>query len=376
MFKAYADTDHVTEATGKTIAITISKNGGAFGNPNAGATNATEVSSGWYKVTLDTTDTGTVGPLAVRGTNADIDDVGVLYYVVKATNGGWTALPDTAVTTNASLITSGTGTAQLSVSSGKALLQDGAVTAAVIATGAIDADALAADASGEIADAVLREAVADHAGVAGSLAEYVDQIASLPAVNEIVDAMFTANTGQTAATAVDGSPVKEILDALPTAASNATAVWAAGTRSLTVLDEDSTTLDLDATIRAAVGLAAANLDTQIGDLPTNAELAAALAAADDAVLAAIAALNNLSAAQVNAEVVDALATDTYAEPTGVPAATATLAAKIGVLHMALRNQITVEAGAKTVFDDGGAAEWKKVLSDDGTTYTEGEATTP
>ena len=41
-------------------------------------------------------------------------------------------------------------------------------------------------------------------------------------------------------------------------------------------------------IRAAIGMAAANLDTQLGDLPTNAELATALAAADDAVLAAVA----------------------------------------------------------------------------------------
>jgi hypothetical protein len=86
----------------------------------------------------------------------------------------------------------------------------------------------------------------------------------------------------------------------------ATGVWAAGTRTLSALDEDNTTLDLDATIRAAVGLASANLDTQIGDLPTNAELATSQASADDATLAAIAALNNLSAAQVNAEVDTAL----------------------------------------------------------------------
>lgn len=61
--------------------------------------------------------------------------------------------------------------------------------------------------------------------------------------------------------------------------------------------------DLDAAgVRTAVGLAAANLDTQLGDLPTNAELTAALAAADDAVLAAIAALNNLSAADIRTAV--------------------------------------------------------------------------
>lgn len=44
------------------------------------------------------------------------------------------------------------------------------------------------------------------------------------------------------------------------------------------------------------------LTTAVADLPTNAELTTALGTADDAVLAAIAALNNLSAAQVNAEV--------------------------------------------------------------------------
>lgn len=46
-------------------------------------------------------------------------------------------------------------------------------------------------------------------------------------------------------------------------------VWGGGTRTLTALDEDSTTLDLDTTIRAAVGLASANLDTQITGVNTN-----------------------------------------------------------------------------------------------------------
>lgn len=96
-FKAYLASDHVTEATGKTIAITISKNKGAFGNPSAGATNATEISSGWYYVDLSTTDAGTLGPVAVRGAAATIDDVGVLLEVVSATTGGATNL-DAAVT--------------------------------------------------------------------------------------------------------------------------------------------------------------------------------------------------------------------------------------------------------------------------------------
>lgn len=120
VFKAYLASDHVSEATSKTIAITISKNGGAFGNPNAGATNATEISSGWYKVTLDTTDTGTLGPLALRGAVATIDDVGVLLTVVAATNGGLTALPAVASGSAGGVLIQGTGTTGLSVSSGVA----------------------------------------------------------------------------------------------------------------------------------------------------------------------------------------------------------------------------------------------------------------
>jgi hypothetical protein len=136
----------------------------------------------------------------------------------------------------------------------------------------------------------------------------------------------------------------------------------------TLIDAISTAIgalnDLDATeVQAAAEAALAAFD-------------GATATDTDALATAIAALNDLSAADVNAEVVDALATDTYAEPTGTPGATITLAAKISWLFMALRNPITITATDKTFLDDGGSAEWKKTLSDDGTTYTESEATTP
>jgi hypothetical protein len=102
------------------------------------------------------------------------------------------------------------------------------------------------------------------------------------------------------------------------------------------------------------------------------DLDAILVDTDTTIPSLIAALNDLSAAAVNAEVVDALATDTYGEPAGVPGATVALATKIGYLYMALRNQVTVTATKKTFFDDGGAAEWEKDLSDDGVTFTETE----
>jgi hypothetical protein len=75
------------------------------------------------------------------------------------------------------------------------------------------------------------------------------------------------------------------LDALPTAAENTSAVWAAGTRTLTsganiALAKGTGVTgfnDLDAAgVRSAVGLASANLDTQLGGLPTAAENAGAV----------------------------------------------------------------------------------------------------
>lgn len=74
MLKAYNTSDG-SAATGKTIAVVISKNGGSFANPAAGVTNATEVSNGWYYADLGTSDTGTLGPLVVRGTATGVDDV-------------------------------------------------------------------------------------------------------------------------------------------------------------------------------------------------------------------------------------------------------------------------------------------------------------
>lgn len=110
--QAYLSSDHVSPATGKTIAVTISKNAGAYANPSGGATNATEIASGSYYVDLSTTDTGTLGPLFVLGTATGTDNVVAIYNVVKATNGGFTALPDANANANGGLpILSNSGTA-------------------------------------------------------------------------------------------------------------------------------------------------------------------------------------------------------------------------------------------------------------------------
>lgn len=91
--KVFLSSDHISPATGKTVAVVISKNGGAFGNPSAGATNATEISNGWYYVDLSTTDTGTAGPLIVRGTATSCDDSEQLFFVADPHNAGFDGVP-------------------------------------------------------------------------------------------------------------------------------------------------------------------------------------------------------------------------------------------------------------------------------------------
>lgn len=81
--------------------------------------------TGWYKFALSQADTnGNNCAFNFTGTGAvpqTVNFVTTACDPTVATNFGITSLPTTAVTTNGSLITSGTGTAQLSVTSGRAL---------------------------------------------------------------------------------------------------------------------------------------------------------------------------------------------------------------------------------------------------------------
>jgi len=268
VFKAYLASDHVTEATGKTIAITISKAGGAFGNPNAGATNATEITSGWYKVTLDTTDTNTLGVIAVRGAVATIDDVGIWYYVVSATTGGATNL-------------------------------DAAVSAIKTKTDFLPSAT---------------------AGAAGGVF-----IAGTNAATVVTTSLTTTFTGN-----LTGS-VASVTGAVGSVTGAVGSVTGA--------------------VGSVTGLTASNLDATISSRATP--------------------------AQVNAEVVDGLNVDTYAEPAqGAPAATASLQTKLSYLYKAWRNKDTQTATTYSLYnDDAATVDHKATVSDDGTTFTRGEIAT-
>lgn len=116
----------------------------------------------------------------------------------------------------------------------------------------------------------------------------------------------------------------------------------------------------------------ATLTTIAGYLDT--EVAAILEDTGTTLPAQIAALNNLSAAEVNAEVVDALNVDTYAEPgSGAPPATASLATKIGYPYKAWRNKVTQSSTTYSLYnDDGTTVGQSATVGDDGSIFTKGE----
>jgi hypothetical protein len=88
-------------------------------------------------------------------------------------------------------------------------------------------------------------------------------------------------------------------------------------------------------------------------------------------------LNTQAKADVNAEVVDALATDTYAEPgQATPAATLSLAAKINYLFKSWRNRKTQTSTTWSLYnDDATTVAQKATVSDNGTTAEKTEITT-
>jgi hypothetical protein len=130
---------------------------------------------------------------------------------------------------------------------------------------------------------------------------------------------------------------------------------------------------LDVSAGGEAGLDWAN----VGSPTTALNLSATNIDVDQIVASVSGAVGSLAAqakTDVNVEVVDALATDTYAEPgQGAPAATTTLAAKINYLFKLMRNKIEQTATTLSVYDDAGTTvDQKSTVSDDATTYTRGE----
>lgn len=202
-------------------------------------------------------------------------------------------------------------------------VETGAITAGAIAADAIGASELAADAVAEIADAVWDEATSGHT-TSGTFGEQL---------KTDVDAIL-ADTGTDGVVVASGSKTGYSLTAT-TGLGNQTA-------------------DITGNLVGTVSTV-----TNLTNAPTSGDLTATMKAS------------------VNAEVLDVLNTDTFAEPgQGAPAATTTLVAKIGYLFKAFRNRSTQTSSEYALYaDDGTTKDQEAAVSDNGTTFERGEMTT-
>ena len=84
--------------------------------------------------------------------------------------------------------------------------------------------------------------------------------------------------------------------------------------------------------------------------------------------------NQHTLAEINAEMVDVMKTDTLAEQgQAAPPTTPTFEEAVMYNYQALIHRVTVTATSKEFANNAGTVIWTKALSDDGTTYTEAES---
>lgn len=166
-----------------------------------------------------------------------------------------------------------------------AALVSGRIDASVgaMASGVVTAAALATDAGAEIADAVWDEAISGHL-TAGSTGNALNAAGSAgdPWSTALPGAYGAGSAGKIIGDNINATISSRLASASYTAPDNA---------SITAIKAKTDNLPTDPADQSLIIAATDALATLIGDVPTNAELSTALAAADDATLAAIAALS-------------------------------------------------------------------------------------
>jgi hypothetical protein len=231
-----------------------------------------------------------------------------------------------------------------------------AITATSIAADAITAAKVAADVHAEAADANWDEAVAGHS-TPGTFGQAYDSVSI---------GVFIADDA-IGSDQLHSSAINEIVDA--TWDELQSAHGGAGTFGEIATEIAAILLDT-----AEIGAAGAGLTEAggTGDHLTALATAANLATVDgivDAILldtAEIANLNDISAADVNAQMVDVMATDTHAQPgQESPAATTSYSLMLRYLYKMMRNRKEQTADTFSLYDDAGTTvDQKSAVSDD------------
>jgi hypothetical protein len=181
-----SSTDHVTPVTGLSPTVVISKNGGAFASPSGAVS---EIGNGWYAIAGNATDRDTLGELLIHATGTGADPVDDRYMIVAYDPFDSVRLGLTALAT----------------------LTDETYGLSAIET---------------LVDDLESRLTATRAGYLDNLSAGAVALASGVTVTTNND-----KTGYTASTVSDKTGYS-LSVAPPTASDIATAVWAAGTRTL------------------------------------------------------------------------------------------------------------------------------------------------
>lgn len=336
---------------------------------------------------------------------------------VNATHAAGTAWNSGAITS--STLASGTITAASIASSAisSAKFAAGAITATVIADGAIDAATFAADVDAEflsyiVDDATRIDASSLNTATVTSIPAILDDTGTsgvVVAAGSKTGYTLTATTGLGNQTANITGTITTVtnLTNLPAITSNwltaaglasdavaeiADGIWdealsghsTAGSAGLALSTASSGGVDPSVLADAiwdealsghatsgTAGAVLSAVDSKTTNLPSD---PADQSAVEAAITSATSGLSTLTASDVNAQVLDVLNVDTFAELSSVPSATATLRQMMQFVFMWFRNKSTQTSSQRRLFaDDGSTAVATETVSDDGTTYTKGEA---
>lgn len=353
-------TDHVTGKTGLSPTVTISKNGGAFASPSGAVS---EVGNGLYKVAGNATDSNTVGELWVHATATGADPTDTSYTVVAydpfdSVRLGLTALPNVVAAGNGGLPT---------------VNASNEVKAIVYAynTGMTP---LQPTVSGRTLDVTLTGAAGIDWGNVENPTTSNNLSGTNIATNQAVLITSGTGTGQLNVTSgvvkADVSAYSSGMTPLqPTVAGRTLDVTATGAAGLDWgnIENPTTTVGLSGTTVGVTTVAgdSSGVTTLLTRIPS------ALTITSGSVN--VNSLGSTAKSEVNAEVLDVLTVDTFAEPGSVPSATATLKDKIGWMQSLSRNKITQTSTTQTLRNDGDSGNISQsTVSDDGTTFTRGK----
>lgn len=352
--------DHITGKTGLSPTVTISKNGGSFASPSG---SITEIGNGLYKIAGNATDSGTVGELWIHATATGADPTDTFYTVVPydpfdSVRLGLTALPNAAAGANGGLPTINASLEVKSYvnaySAGMTPLQP------TVAGRTLDVSAAG-------------EAGIDWANV-GSPTTSVNLSGTTISTGQSV--LITSGTGAGQLNVTSGVVKADVAayssgmtPLQPTVAGRTLDVTATGEAGIdwANIGGPTTSVNLSGT---TVGTATAVGDSS-GVTTLLTRVPSALTITSGAVN--VNSLGATAKSDVNAEVLDVLTVDTFAEPGSIPAATATLKDKIGWMQAVSRNKVTQTATTQVVRNDGDSGNIaSSAVSDDGTTFIRGK----